>query len=243
MFDFRSLVQNYTGQVFPQPLVTQLAQVFPDAVFYKRTSDRIIALTIDDVGDRFTEPILEALAQHPQAKATFFVITDYIKDNPQIITYILQQGHEIGNHGVLDRTHAHLLPKDFAKEFEQAHRDLIQQTDTIVKWFRPGRGLYNPSMLKIIRDKPGYHHQLALASMLPLDTYTLSNEPQLTIRYVSQFLFPGSILILHGGAAKDGTQQRSLNTARVLREILPMLEDRGFRVVTLSELFELTKRH
>jgi hypothetical protein len=73
----------------PPALLTQVARLFPEALFYAPTQQRQIALTIDDIptpGDRddaSTRLILSALetynrtAQHP-VRATFFVITDHL---------------------------------------------------------------------------------------------------------------------------------------------------------------------
>ena len=52
----------------PQGLVNSVAKIFPDAIFYKRTKEKIVALTIDDVpcindpDDVGTELILDAIA-------------------------------------------------------------------------------------------------------------------------------------------------------------------------------------
>jgi len=47
---------------------------------------------------------------------------------------------------------------------------------------------------------------------------------------ILQQVRPGSIIILHDGG------KRGRNTVRVLARVLPELERRGYRVVTLSKL-------
>jgi peptidoglycan/xylan/chitin deacetylase (PgdA/CDA1 family) len=80
----------------------------------------------------------------------------------------------------------------------------------------------------------GYEPRFALASMLPVDTFQPTNDPTFTAWYVSQFIFPGSILLLHGGSVA-----RSDNTALALGRILKQLKALNYRVVTLSELWDL----
>jgi len=225
-------------------LLSQVARLFPDALFYAPTEEKVVALSIDDIptpgdrDDRSTRLILKALAaynrttDHP-ARATFFVITDHLTPGSTILQEILAEGHEIANHGTTDTTPAILQPMEFERHFREAHdiiTDLIQQP---VRWYRPGRGLYNRAMLKQVRLSPGYESLMALASMIPFDTYRTLDDPALTTWYLSRFIFPGAIFVMHGGAA-----ERCQQTARALPELLQILDDQGYRVVTLSELYD-----
>jgi peptidoglycan/xylan/chitin deacetylase (PgdA/CDA1 family) len=225
-------------------LLSQVARLFPDALFYAPTEEKMVALSIDDIptpgdrDDRSTRLILQALAtynrttSHP-ARATFFVITDHLTPGSTILQEILAEGHEIANHGTTDTTPAILQPVEFERHFREAHdiiTDLIQQP---VRWYRPGRGLYNRSMLKQVRLSPGYESLIALASMIPFDTYRTLDDPALTTWYLSRFIFPGAIFVMHGGSA-----ERCQQTARALPELLQILDDQGYQVVTLSELYD-----
>ncbi|WP_413168153.1 polysaccharide deacetylase family protein [Capilliphycus salinus ALCB114379] len=227
-----------------QPLASFVAQTFPDALFYKPTDKPVIALTIDDVGDTSTQFILDAINKHNQivntpehqAKATFFLTTSHLMGKKETIINILEQQHEIGNHGVFDRTHADLEPQEFEEELLKAHQELTEDTEAKIKWFRPGRGRYNPTMLKSLlklSETEGYNRQFALASMIPIDTYTLTEHPLFTVGYVSQFVFPGAILVLHGGS-----MIRSKNTVLALEKLLLELTQKNYKIVSLTELFE-----
>ena len=221
-------------------LVISISKLFPNAVFYKQTSSKIISLTIDDVGGDDTLKILDVIDSFNQDKreqdrirATFFVISEKV-DGTRILDEILNRGHEIGNHGHQDHFHAFLCPNDFESEFNQTHKILSSNTvRSQIKWLRPGRALYNGWMLNILRGMTGYYDKFALASMLPLDTFPITDNPNLTIKYVSQFIFPGSILLLHGG-----TSRRTANTVEVLSRLLTKLRQQEYKVVTLSELWE-----
>ena len=230
-----------------QKLVSELAKTFPDAIFYKKTTEKVVALTIDDVptpndpGDRSTQLILDAIANHNQqfdhpeqrARGTFFIITSHLSDDSTIVTRILQHGHEIGNHGTVDDTTALLKPDEFEQELRESHQRLSQFYSQPIRWYRPGRGLYNQEMVRALRRKEGYEPQFALASMLPVDTFKPTNDPKFTAWYATQHIFPGSILLLHGG-----TPERSLKTAKALKLILEELRRRDYLVVTLSELWD-----
>lgn len=233
-----------------QELVNGVAQLFPDAIFYKKTTEKVVALTIDDApcpfdkGDCGTKSILEAIAQHNQqyrhlepARATFFIISSHLSPNSQIISEIIAGGHEIANHGVIDETHALLTPQKFTRQLKEAHERLLDLAGSDgIRWYRPGRGFYNQTMLEAIASltaEDNYNLQLVLASMIPFDTFNLTNHPWLTAMYARQMIFPGAILVFHANSIKVAS-----NTAIALKTILKDLRQRGYRIVTVSELFD-----
>ncbi|MGB3296084.1 MAG: polysaccharide deacetylase family protein [Phormidesmis sp.] len=229
-----------------QQLVIQIARLFPEAVFYKATSQKVVALTIDDMptpgeaDDASSQLVLEAIATHNQnvdlsdrAHATFFIISSHLSDHTKLLDRIVEEGHEIGNHGTADETTALLHPEVFAAQLNAAHERIARQYHQSLRWYRPGRGLYNKAMLRVLQQMPGYVPRFALASMLPVDTFKPTNDAVFTAWYVRQQIFPGSILVLHGGSL-----QRCQQTAKALSLILADLHQRGYKVVTLSELFD-----
>jgi peptidoglycan/xylan/chitin deacetylase (PgdA/CDA1 family) len=227
-----------------QQLLTQVARLFPDALFYAPTRQPLVALTIDDVptrGDRddaSTRLILKALdtynrtAEHP-ARATFFVITDHLNPGSTILQDILASGHEIANHGTSDTTPAILQPAQFARHFQEAHDRITDQIQQPLRWYRPGRGFYNREMVARLKLTPGYESQVALASMIPFDTLRPLSTPNLNTWYLAQFIFPGAIFVMHGGSL-----ERCVQTAQALPTLLNLIESQGCRTVTLSELYD-----
>ncbi|MGB0560956.1 MAG: polysaccharide deacetylase family protein [Spirulinaceae cyanobacterium] len=221
-------------------LVHAIARFFPHAVFYQDTTRRQIALTIDDVGGQDTWVILEALTKFNQtlgsadnaARVTFFVITDALAAVPGLLPELIRQGHEIGNHGRKDHRHAALSPAAFRDEIQQAHEILTTAVAAPIQWFRPGQVLYNRAMLQTLQTLPGYQPRFALGSAFPLDTRWPTCQPGFTLPYLSQFIFPGAILVLHGGTA-----ERSARTALLLQKLLPQLQQQGYEMITLSQLW------
>jgi peptidoglycan-N-acetylglucosamine deacetylase len=228
----------------PPSLLTQVARMFPDALFYAPTQQKLIALTIDDIptpgdwDDASTRLIVAALdtynrtAIHP-VQATFFVITDHLNQGSTILGDILAAGHEIANHGTTDTTPAILQPAEFERHFWQAHQLITDTTQQPIRWYRPGRGLYNRSMVEHVKLTPGYESLLALASMIPFDTLQPLSTPNVNTWYLSRFIFPGSIFVMHGGS-----MERCLQTAQALPPLLKTMERQGYRVVTLSALYD-----
>lgn len=233
-----------------QPLVNIVARRFPAALFHRGTTEKLIALTLDDVpvpacqGEDNTGIILDAIAQHNHrrdramaepVRATFFVIASHLRSGSTIVQRIRQEGHEIGNHGYVDDNVVFEHPDLFKLQFEATHHTLLRHGSGPIRWYRPARALYNRQMLETIKAN-GYEKRMALASMIPFDASDgLMGHPLLTRGHIALYTFPGAILLLHGG-----TKQRSINSAKVLERLLPKLDKAGYRVVTLSQLYDIT---
>jgi peptidoglycan/xylan/chitin deacetylase (PgdA/CDA1 family) len=230
----------------PPLILTWIASAFPDGIFYVETNEKVVALTIDDVpgpddpGDASTQLILDAIAEHNaenadpalNVHATFFVIAGNLAEGSTIIDRIRQEGHEIGNHGRADGMDATLSPDMFAEQLRSSHERLASFTDQPIRWYRPGRGLFNAAMVQALQAMDGYEARFALVSMLPIDTFWPAGDPRFTAWYVSRHVFPGAILVVHGGSP-----QQSARTAEALRMILGELRQRDYRAVTVSELW------
>lgn len=207
----------------PRWLFLIITSTFTDVVYFTKTTQKIIALTIDDSPESNTTPKILEVLQHYQARATFFIITDKIKTNESVVSQIVDQGHELGNHLTKDEPSIKYSPQEFEANLLEAHNILAQFT--MPHWLRPASGWYNHTMVNIAHK---YGYRVALGSIFPLDTHIhsswfASNHILLNAR-------PGSIIILHDNG------QRGERTALTLKRILPELSRRGYRVVTLSEL-------
>ena len=195
----------------------------PDVLYSVTTDQPVVALTIDDGPDPRTTPrLLELLARH-DAKATFFVISDHIPGNEDILRRIMAAGHEIGNHMTRDEKSIDLPPEVFERELLKA--DAILSEYTKPRWFRPGSGWYDRIMLDILA-RNGY--RCVLGNVYPLDAqFPWSWIARQVILALAE---PGDIIILHEG---KGRGERTLKT---LSAVLPAFRKAGLRVVTLTEL-------
>lgn len=207
----------------PAGMIDWLAARHPGCVYRLPVEEPLVALTIDDGPDPATTPgILAELRRHG-ARATFFVITERLQGRAPLVRRMLAEGHELGNHFTRDRPGIRLSAEAFAQDLEHAHRALSRYGP--VRWARPGAGWYSQRMVAIMAEQ-GYH--CALGSVYPYD----ATIPSTTFAswHIIGNVQPGAIVVLHDGGA------RGERTVRVLETVLPALERRGFRVVTLSEL-------
>ena len=205
--------------------LTRVGKYYPSCLFRINTSERALAITIDDAPHPDVTPgILQELRTHG-AKATFFIIGSHAKAHPDLVDAIRADGHELANHLYTDRMSARLADVEFVEELVRTD-ELIQPLST-PKWCRPGSGLLTTRIIRLMREN-GY--TAVGGTAYPIDLYT---NVQLTARHFLRNVRPGAILVLHDG----GTRRAS--SIRVLAMLLPRLREMGYQVVTLGELSRL----
>jgi peptidoglycan/xylan/chitin deacetylase (PgdA/CDA1 family) len=198
-------------------------------LYFVETEEPVVALTIDDGPDSAaTSKILDLLGQH-DAQATFFLLADRVPGNEDAVRRAVEEGHELANHLTTDEPSIWLNSEEFERRLLEAHKVLSQFSD--LRWFRPGSGWYSKKMLSIVQ-KHGY--KCALGNVYPFDPQIPS--AWFATHYVLWKVQPGSIIVLHdyGGCGK--------RTTEALATILPELNRRGLRVVTLSQLVDLSSK-
>ena len=206
----------------PRFAMRLIARLNPRVLFFVDTEQPLVAITIDDGPHTSGTPrILDVLAEN-DAHATFFVIGEQIANNEENVRRVVREGHELGNHHMVDFPSIRLSPEEFEQQLVRTHKLLAPYAP--VRWFRPASGWFNQRMLDQI-ERHGYTCVLGsayLEDLIPSVSY-LSRHILLNTR-------PGSIIVLHDGLG------RSAQTAAVLGRVLPELRRRGYRVVTVSEL-------
>ena len=185
----------------------------------KPATDKKIALTFDDgPHPKVTRQILKTLEKY-EAKATFFVVGQEVKEHPEILKAVYNAGHEIGNHTFNHEKLTTLSTKEIKQQ--------IQATDTLIKStigqratvFRPPYGSYDET----ITD------QINVPNVLwTIDTLDWKHrDPEKTLQAVKERAKNGSIILMH-----DIHQA----TADALDEVLATLQKQGYEFVTVSEL-------
>ena len=207
----------------PGPVVRWLARRYPDVLFHLETEELLVALTIDDSPHpTMTPPILDVLAEHG-AHATFFVIGEHVPGNEAILRRMAAEGHELGNHLMEDAPSYRLPAAEFERQLLATHELLAPYGP--IWWCRPGHGWFNRRMLGQLH---GHGYRCAMASAYSLEFRATS--ARYAARHILLNARPGAVIVLHDGV---GTGRQ---TVAVLRRVLPELQRRGYRVMTLSEL-------
>jgi peptidoglycan/xylan/chitin deacetylase (PgdA/CDA1 family) len=204
------------------------AALLGDVVFYVDTAEHAIALTLDDGPHRdITPSVLDALARHG-ASATFFLLGERARDEPAVVRRIVDNGHELGNHTWRDERSAGKGRPRLDHSVAETHRVLSAHAP--VRLFRPGGGWPTATVRSVAA---AYGYTCVLASIYPNDVRVRSSR--LIVNNVLEHARRGAIIVLH-----EGLPERA-RIVSVLNDVLPQLNRRGYRVVTVSELLTLAR--
>jgi peptidoglycan/xylan/chitin deacetylase (PgdA/CDA1 family) len=187
---------------------------------------RRLALTFDDgPNEPHTSALLAVLAKH-QVRATFFLVGESVRRQPETVRRIVAAGHAVGNHAL---SHSILTFKRravVAHEIDETQRLLAECGATSVRLFRAPHG-FKSLHLGPLLDRYGL--RLCAWSIGVWDT----DNPGAAViaARVLRRIKDGAIVLLHDGEA---SLDRAGTVAAVDRIIAASLE-RGFRFVTLPE--------
>jgi peptidoglycan/xylan/chitin deacetylase (PgdA/CDA1 family) len=186
-----------------------------------------IALTFDDgPHPRLTQKVLDILDKY-SIKATFFVIGVNVKNYPKQLDMIIDKGHEIGNH-----TYSHNLlksiPKEkIEKEISDTEKEIKNIRDYDLTLLRPPCGFYDEKLEKIAMDKGS---KIVLWSIDTLDWSHASAKNM--SRKILKNAKDGDIILFHDYVSGE------YNTPETLEIIIPILLEKGYEFVTVSELLQ-----
>ncbi|MGI9592007.1 MAG: polysaccharide deacetylase family protein [Myxococcota bacterium] len=201
----------------------------PGVRYFFPTEELVVALTIDDGPDPSGTPaILEVLERH-EARATFFLVGSRVPGNEALLARMRAESHEVANHTLHERASVLVGSEELSHELEETHALLAPYGD--VRWFRPGSGFYSSGLLDVASAQ-GY--RTALGDVFPLDPLIPSSS--FHAWYILRNVRPGSIIVLHDANG------RGARTAATLEVVIPALRERGYRVVTLSDLEAVSTR-
>ena len=181
-----------------------------------------VALTFDAAwGAEDTQILIEELGKYG-AKATFFVVGEWVDKYPDAVRSLHAAGHSVMNHS---DTHPHmsqLAADGILKEANRASDKIEKITGVRPELLRVPYGDYNDTVIKTLRSG-GY--QVIQWDVDSLDWKDLSaNE---ICRRVTDKVKPGSIVLFHNAAK---------HTPEALPVILANLKDKGYEFVTVSEM-------
>ena len=199
-----------------------------DAAYLSNTQEKVIYLTFDaGYENGCTEPILEALAKH-NVKAAFFVVGNYIEQNPELVRRMLREGHIVGNHTYHHYDMSKLSDEAAFNQELTSLETLYRETtgEDLPRYYRPPQGIYSEKNLEMAQ-KLGY--RTVFWSLAYVDWYQ-DNQPtdEQAFSKLLPRIHPGAVVLLHS---------TSQTNARILDTLLSKWEEMGYSFGTLDELF------
>jgi peptidoglycan/xylan/chitin deacetylase (PgdA/CDA1 family) len=201
------------------------------SAFYRvRTKARMIALTFDDGPDARVTPAVLALLAHYRAHATFFVVGSRALALPALVRAESDAGDEIGNH-TFDHPHLMKLTAEAARlEIVRCDEALDALGLRPASLFRPPYGLASATDL---REAMALGHRMVLWSVA-VDRLDHGTTDEAAARAVVAAAHPGDIVLAHDCCAPYDR----MRTVRILAQVIPLLQARGYAIVTVSDLLD-----
>jgi peptidoglycan/xylan/chitin deacetylase (PgdA/CDA1 family) len=207
-----------------------------------------LAITFDDgPNPAMTPKLLDLLARY-NAKATFFLIGNFVTECPALAKEIVNRGHLIGNH---TQTHPALAlcgPEETQDELRRCGDAILEATWAQPRFFRPPYGLRNP-WVGAVAARMGM--KVVMWTLLPGDWRAPSAEwliPRLQPvagRVKARdaggrgnlSAASGDILCLHDGSQRAQNTDRTA-TLKAVEYWLPRWRDLGLEFVTMDQAVE-----
>ena len=212
----------------PVVVINWLQRLFPQVLFHVPTTQKIVALTIDDAPSEYTEQILDILKDN-DAAATFFVIGGQVSGRENILQDILRSGSELGNHAMHDEPSINLPSNVLREEIQQVDALIDHAYDEVEQkriwhYFRPGSGVFSSRLLDVAKEAG---HWTILGSIYPHDPFI--SYSWLNGWHILSRLRPGAVIICH---------DRRAWTVPMLRKVVPEIKRRGYEIVTVTGLLQ-----
>ena len=205
-----------------QEVIETVASIKKLPIYNVQTDENKVALTMncawnaDDI-----DSILQTLEKH-NVHITFFMVGDWVDKYADAVKKIADKGHEIGNHS---NTHPHVnqlnLEKNIA-EIEETAKKIKKITGKATTLYRGPYGEYNDTVIQAAEAQNHYTIQWNIDT---LDYSGLTGEEMWS--RIENKLEKGSIILMHNGTK---------HTADSLDSILSKIKQKGFKIVTVSDL-------
>lgn len=198
--------------------------------FYKKygglcldtSGKKIIYLTFDcGYENGCTEKILDTLKEK-KVTAAFFVTLPNVKDNPEIIARMINEGHIVGNHSDSHPNFSKISRTQMAKEIETLDNYLREHFGYSSTYFRFPEGACSENALQLVQSV-GYTSVFWSSAYADWDINNLKGK-QYAFDTVTSRLHPGCVLLLHAV---------SQDNADALGDIIDYAREQGYEFKAL----------
>lgn len=193
----------------------------------KKNSTKSVYLTFDaGYENGYTAQILDILKEK-KVPAAFFLVGNYIEENPELVKRMEAEGHIVGNHTMHHPDMSAIADEEAFKseisELEETYRNAVGKE--IPKFYRPPQGKYSEANLQQA-SRLGY---TTLFWSLAYVDWLENDQPDETesINLLNKRIHPGAIVLLHS---------TSKTNSRILGELIDGWKSKGYEFRSVSEL-------
>jgi peptidoglycan-N-acetylmuramic acid deacetylase len=170
----------------------------------------------------YTPRILDALKAN-DVQAVFFLVGEYIKENPELVKRMIHEGHEIGNHSMHHPSLPDVSDERLKKEMVGMDDYFYSNFGKQMKYFMPPSGEYSEKVLAAAKQM-GYTSIFWSFAYLDYDENSQKGA-EYAYEKVMANLHNGAIIFLHT-VSKDN--------AYALDSILKAVKKEGYTIGTMD---------
>lgn len=196
-------------------------------------TDKVVYLTFDEGYEYGMTPSILDTLKEKEVRAVFFVTLPFIKENPDLVQRMIDEGHIVGNHTV---THpADGLPslatlEEQANEITTVHEYMKENYDYEMWLFRYPTGKFSEQSLALVNSL-GYASVFWTFAYLDYDVNNQPDEAE-ALQKLKDKICPGSIMLLHG---------ESQTNANILGEFIDWGRAEGYTFAPFYPVTEETQ--
>ena len=171
-------------------------------------------------GTEYLEPMLDVFKRY-EVTTTFFVGGCWADDNNALLKTIINNGHEIGNHGYFHKDHSALSYQKNVDEIINCHKLVNAVTGVTMTLFAPPSGAVGKETYKACADN---NYKVILWSRDTIDWRDKNKD--IIVKRATENIKGGELVLMH--PTKD--------TLLALPEILENIKKTGLTVTTVSDV-------
>lgn len=217
LFFVAATFTNKSGEI-----IETMSQAKKLPVYCVETAEPKIAFSMNCAwNDSDIDSILQTLSKH-NVKITFFMVGDWVDKYPEAVKKISDAGHEIANHSDGHKHVNNLNLEENENEIKLCSEKIEKITGNKTTLYRGPYGEYNNTVIQAAENQ---QHITIQWSLDTLDYKGLTGD-EMWAR-LNEKLKNGDIILSHNGTE---------HTADSLDKLLTNIKEKGFQVVTVSEL-------
>lgn len=179
--------------------------------------DKEICLTFDEGYENgYTEQILDTLAEK-DVKAIFFCTYDYVRDNPEIVQRMINEGHIIGNHSYSHYNMTEIDIDTAAEEITLMHDYVEENFNYSMGYFRFPEGVFSEQTIALAAEL-GYRSVFWSFAYADWDVDNPPAEDEAFERITSS-THNGEIMLLHAVSETN---------ANILGSVIDNIREQGY---------------
>ncbi len=195
------------------------------SVDLKTQDKKVIYLTfdcgykLDDLTDRLLDTLKEKDVQ-----AAFFCTMQFLKEDPEGVQRMLEEGHIVGNHTATHPDCTTITRTEFAEQLQRVDEYMREHYNVSTKYFRFPTGAYSQDALDLAYGQ-GYRSifwSFAYADWDPAK----QPEVESSLETVKKRLHSGAVILLHS---------TSTTNVAILGDVIDYARSQGYEFRTLDE--------